>query len=33
VGLALFIITFLINLAAALTIFRQKRGGGGRFLA
>ncbi len=33
VGLALFIITFLINLAAALTIFRQQRGGGGRFLA
>ncbi len=33
VGLALFIITFLINLLAAVTIFRRERGGGGRFLA
>jgi phosphate transport system permease protein len=33
VGLVLFVLTFLINLAAALTIFRQQRGGGGRFLA
>jgi phosphate transport system permease protein len=33
VGLALFLVTFLINLAAAMTIFRQRRGGGGRFLA
>lgn len=33
VGLVLFLVTFLINLAAATTIFRQRRGGGGRFLA
>jgi phosphate transport system permease protein len=33
VGLVLFLLTFVINLAAALTIFRQRRGGGGRFLA
>jgi phosphate transport system permease protein len=33
VGLVLFLVTFLINLAAAMTIFRQRRGGGGRFLA
>lgn len=33
VGLALFIVTFAINLAAAMTIFRRERGGGGRFLA
>jgi len=33
VGLALFIVTFLINLLAAVTIFRRERGGGGRFLA
>ncbi len=33
VGLALFVLTFLINLAAALTILRRGRGGGGRFLA
>jgi phosphate transport system permease protein len=33
VGLVLFLLTFVINLAAALTIFRQGRGGGGRFLA
>jgi phosphate transport system permease protein len=33
VGLVLFVLTFLINLAAALAIFRQQRGGGGRFLA
>jgi phosphate transport system permease protein len=33
VGLVLFLLTFVINLAAALTIFRQSRGGGGRFLA
>jgi phosphate transport system permease protein len=33
VGLVLFIVTFLINLAAAVTIFRRERGGGGRFLA
>jgi phosphate transport system permease protein len=33
VGLALFIVTFLINLVAATSIFRGERGGGGRFLA
>jgi len=33
VGLALFLLTFVINLAAALSIFRERRGGGGRFLA
>jgi phosphate transport system permease protein len=33
VGLVLFIVTFLINLLAAVTIFRRERGGGGRFLA
>ena len=33
VGLALFIVTFLINLLAAMSIFGQERGGGGRFLA
>lgn len=33
VGLVLFIVTFLINLAAALAIFRRERGGGARFLA
>jgi phosphate transport system permease protein len=33
VGLALFIVTFLINLVAAVAIFRRVRGGGGRFLA
>jgi phosphate transport system permease protein len=33
VGLVLFLLTFVINLAAALTIFRRGRGGGGRFLA
>jgi phosphate transport system permease protein len=33
VGLALFIVTFLINLLAAVSIFRRVRGGGGRFLA
>jgi phosphate transport system permease protein len=33
VGLALFLVTFLINLLAAVTIFRRERGGGGRFLA
>ncbi len=33
VGLALFIVTFVINLAAAVSIFRRERGGGGRFLA
>jgi phosphate transport system permease protein len=33
VGLVLFLLTFLINLAAAMTIFRRGRGGGGRFLA
>lgn len=33
VGLALFIVTFLINLLAAVSIFGQERGGGGRFLA
>lgn len=33
VGLALFLVTFLINLLAAATIFRRERGGGGRFLA
>ena len=33
VGLALFVLTFVINLAAALSIFRERRGGGGRFLA
>jgi phosphate transport system permease protein len=33
VGLVLFLLTFVINLAAALTIFRQRRSGGGRFLA
>jgi phosphate transport system permease protein len=33
VGLVLFLVTFVINLAAALTIFRRVRGGGGRFLA
>lgn len=33
VGLALFIVTFLINLLAAAAIFRRERGGGGRFLA
>ncbi len=33
VGLALFIVTFLINLLAAVSIFRRERGGGGRFLA
>ena len=33
VGLALFIVTFLINLVAAASIFRGERGGGGRFLA
>lgn len=33
VGLVLFILTFLINLAAAVAIFRRERGGGGRFLA
>jgi phosphate transport system permease protein len=33
VGLALFIVTLVINLAAAVSIFRQERGGGGRFLA
>jgi phosphate transport system permease protein len=33
VGLVLFLLTFVINLAAALAIFRRGRGGGGRFLA
>jgi phosphate transport system permease protein len=33
IGLVLFLVTFLVNLAAAMTIFRQRRGGGGRFLA
>lgn len=33
VGLALFLVTFLINLLAAVSIFRRERGGGGRFLA
>lgn len=33
VGLVLFLLTFVINLAGALTIFRRGRGGGGRFLA
>jgi len=33
VGLALFLVTFLINLLAAVAIFRRERGGGGRFLA
>ncbi len=33
VGLALFLVTFVINLAAAFSIFRRGRGGGGRFLA
>lgn len=33
VGLVLFIVTFLINVAAALAVFRRERGGGGRFLA
>lgn len=33
VGLALFIVTFVINLAAAVSIFRRERAGGGRFLA
>jgi phosphate transport system permease protein len=33
VGLALFILTFVINLVAAFAIFRRERGGGGRFLA
>jgi phosphate transport system permease protein len=33
VGLVLFLLTLLINLAAAVAIFRQRRGGGGRFLA
>jgi phosphate transport system permease protein len=33
VGLALFLVTFVINLAAAFTIFQRGRGGGGRFLA
>jgi phosphate transport system permease protein len=33
VGLVLFLVTFMINLAAAFTIFRRGRGGGGRFLA
>lgn len=33
VGLALFIVTFLINLVAAASIFRRERGGVGRFLA
>jgi phosphate transport system permease protein len=33
VGLALFVLTFIINLAAAMSIFRERRGGGGRFLA
>jgi phosphate transport system permease protein len=33
VGLVLFLLTFVINLAAAFSIFRRGRGGGGRFLA
>ena len=33
VGLVLFVVTFVINLAAAVAIFRRERGGGGRFLA
>jgi len=33
VGLVLFVLTFVINLAAAVAIFRRERGGGGRFLA
>jgi len=33
VGLVLFLLTLVINLAGALTIFRRGRGGGGRFLA
>jgi phosphate transport system permease protein len=33
VGLVLFVVTLLINLAAAVAIFRQRRAGGGRFLA
>jgi phosphate transport system permease protein len=33
VGLVLFIVTFLINVAAALAVFRRERRGGGRFLA
>ena len=33
VGLALFIVTFLINLVAAASILRRERDGGGRFLA
>lgn len=33
VGLVLFIVTFLVNVAAALAIFRRERGGGRRFLA
>lgn len=33
VGLALFVVTFAINLLAAVSIFRRERGGGGRFLA
>jgi phosphate transport system permease protein len=33
VGLVLFIVTFVINLAAAVSVFRRERGGGGRFLA
>jgi phosphate transport system permease protein len=33
VGLVLFLLTFVINLAAAFSIFRRGRDGGGRFLA